>query len=694
MSELPLFGLISTDKECGGKQMKKASINYIKQQGSIFVVILMIGIVASMSAAGMWISGSNSFDKLYDVGEVYEVEWGQRQVNGTGWEYDKNKDMILIEEDSASKPFVINGKPYVWNYFVVKIADMNQESMRWNVLYYNAEGIEFGEDDYELEEGVNQIPISKKEEISKVVVKVNDSIDLNFKLQSVQFRERYLNFTVEKFIKASLCFLLAYLVLICALYAVVKNYHLKWNAYKCVDMLQTWYIHIGDFILKNRPRISEKNRHRAITFCFVSIILYLTVIFNMNLFTQKYSLNLFVCAVIYCGIVILSIEKKLHKVDWKNIRMGSWIVLLVMVCISDLAVSKIYSGAGLVMLLILGMLFFIWHNSEKQYIWIRDFMNSIHLTFIATVIFCLLCRPETAGKRYLGLFYNPNTFGDYLTLVFAITLGTWTSIRLVQRNWKYELLVWIEWIAVLFFAWKTQARGNMLAMSIIFLLYCIYWWKLRKRVFGRVNLRWITILGITMVIQNIAMQWSIENLPHLLKTQFTIERDVYKDEEILLNSNEWFLLKVEAANKKTNNYEKMPNRIIGSIDATSLEQLTSGRTRYWKSYTRQMNLLGHEKKGTVNGKRTSAHNGFFDISHRYGVFIIIPYIILWGNLLFRGVRKTLLTKESSDMMLPFVVCVGYFVVSMSEPLEQPFSYAIWIGAYFLMGILMQSDERI
>lgn len=693
MSGLPLFRMISTDKGCGGKHMKKISSDYIKQHGLIVVIVLMIGIVASMSAAGMCISDSRSFDKLYDVGEVYEVEWTQKQINGTGWEYDKNRAMVSIQEDSASKPFVINRNPYVWNYFVVKIADMNQESMKWNIVYYNVDGIEFDEDNYELEEGVNQIPILVKEEISKVVVKVNESSGLSFKLQAVQFRETYLNFTVEKFIKASFCFLLVYMVLVSAVYAIVKKYHLKWNAYKCVDMLQTLYIHMGDFVLKYRPQISEKNRHRAITLCFVSMILYLTVIFNMNLFTKKYSINLLVCAIIFCGIVILSIEKKLHKVDWKNIRMISWVTLLVMACISDLAVSKIYSGAGLVMLVIVGMLFFIWHNSDKQHMWIRDFMNAIHLTFIGTVIFCLVCRPETSGVRYLGLFYNPNTFGDYLTLVFAIALGTWTSIRLVERNWKYELLIWIEWIAVLFFAWKTQARGNLLAMSIIFLLYCIYWWKLKKEVFGRVNLRWITVLGMIVVIQNIAMQWSVENLPHILNTQFTIERDVYKDEEILLNFNEWFILKVEAASNTTNK-AKVTNRIISSIDATSLEQLTSGRTRYWKAYTRQMNLLGHEKKGTVNGKRTSAHNAFFDISHRYGIFIIIPYVLLWGNLLFRGVKRTFLTKKSSDMMLPFAVCAGYFVVAMSEPLEQPFSYAIWIGAYFLMGIMMQSDEKI
>lgn len=673
--------------------MKKISIDYIKQHGMLVVIVLMIGIVASMSAAGMWISSSRSFNKLYDVGEVYDVEWEQKQINGTGWEYNKNNDMVSIREDSASKPFVIKRKPYVWNYCVVKIEDINQESMKWNIVYYNADGVAFAEDNFELKEGVNQIPILVKEEISKIEVKVNDSSGLKFKLQYVQFRKTYLNFTVEKFIKASLCFLLAYLILVCVFNTVANKVNLKWNAYKCVDMLQTCYIYIGDLVLKYRPQMAEKIRHRAITLCFVSMIVYLTVIFNMNLFTKKYSLNLFVCAVIYCGIVILSIEKKLHKVDWKNVRMISWLTFLIMACISDLAVNKIYSGAGLVMLLIVGMLFFIWHNSDKQYIWINDFVNAVHCTFIGTIIFCLVCRPEMSGVRYLGLFYNPNTFGDYLTLVFAITLGTWTNIRVSKRNWKYELLVWIEWIAVLFFAWKTQARGNLLAMSIIFLFYFIYWWKLRKVVFGRVNLRWITVLGTIVMIQNIAMQWSVENLPHLLKTQFVIERDVYKEEEILLNLNEWFILKVEATSNTTNN-AKVSNRIISSLDATSLEQLTSGRTRYWISYTRQMNLLGHEKKGTVNGIRTSAHNAFFDISHRYGVFIIIPYIILWGNLLFRGAKRIIFTKESSEMMLPFAVCLGYFIVAMSEPLEQPFSYAIWIGAYFLMGILMQSEEKM
>ncbi|WP_099467032.1 O-antigen ligase family protein [Konateibacter massiliensis] len=674
--------------------MKKKSIDYIKQHGLIFVIVLMIGIVASMSVAGMWISGSRSFDKLYDVGEVYEVDWWQRQINnGAGWEYDESSDMVSIKENNASKVFNISRKAYVWNYFVVKIVDMNQESMNWNIAYYNADGVKIESNDYQLQEGINQIPILTKEKTVKVLVTVNEHPGLEFKLQAVQFRETYLNFAPEKFVKVLICFILAYMVIVFSAYLIINKFHLKGNLYKGIDILQMLYIHIGNFILKYRPKISNKNRHRAISLLFVSIILYLTVIFNMNLFTKKYSTNLCVCVVIFCGIVILSIEKKLHKVDWKNIRMISWIILFVMACISDLAVSKIYSGAGLVMLLVMGMLFFIWHNSDEQYLWIRDFSNAIHLTFIGTVVFCLVCRPELPGKRYLGLFYNPNTFCDYLTLVFAVALGTWTSIRLSEKNWKYEILVWLEWVAVLFFAWKTQSRGNLLAMSVVFLFYCIYWCKLRKEVFGKVNFRWITVLGIVIIIQNITMQWSVENLPYILKTQFTIERDVYKDEEISLNLNEWFVLKVEASNNIINE-TKESNRIIKSISAKSLEELTNGRTTYWKAYARQMNLLGHEKKGTVNGKRTSAHNAFLDISHRYGIFIIIPYLLLWGNLLFRGVKRVFLAKKSSDMMLPFAVCVGYFMVAMSEPLEQPFSYAIWIGAYFLMGIMMQSDREV
>ena len=192
--------------------MEKIWNDYIKRHGMLLVIVLMIGIVASMSAAAMWISGSKSFDKLYDVGEVYEVEWEQKQINGTGWEYDKNKDTVSIQGDIASKSFEIRRKPYVWKYCVVEIENMNQESMNWDIVYYDPNGIAFVEENSELKEGVNQIPLLTKDEISKIEVKVNNSSGLNFRLKSLQFRKTYLNFTVEKFIKTSLFFYLVYFI--------------------------------------------------------------------------------------------------------------------------------------------------------------------------------------------------------------------------------------------------------------------------------------------------------------------------------------------------------------------------------------------------------------------------------------------------------------------------------------------------
>lgn len=65
------------------------------------------------------------------------------------------------------------------------------------------------------------------------------------------------------------------------------------------------------------------------------------------------------------------------------------------------------------------------------------------------------------------------------------------------------------------------------------------------------------------------------------------------------------------------------------LNSNSINGLFSGRLYHYSTYLSQMNLFGHTKRATVYGSNiNSAHNGVLAYAHMYGVYIIVPYIMM------------------------------------------------------------------
>ena len=78
------------------------------------------------------------------------------------------------------------------------------------------------------------------------------------------------------------------------------------------------------------------------------------------------------------------------------------------------------------MVLVVGFFIFIWNNMEKPEVLTRNFVRAVHIFLVLITLFCLLCRPENAGKaamRYAGISKNPSIFALYLGTIFSVLLG-------------------------------------------------------------------------------------------------------------------------------------------------------------------------------------------------------------------------------------------------------------------------------
>lgn len=116
-----------------------------------------------------------------------------------------------------------------------------------------------------------------------------------------------------------------------------------------------------------------------------------------------------------------------------------------------------------------------------------------------------------------------------------------------------------------------------------------------------------------------ANNYCIYQVPRTLNTEIKFKNDFYVDTVV---ENPWIITAhaAEAGNE---------NRILYKLkNATTLETITSGRTLYWKAYLRQLNLFGHRGKAFLLGKHRKPHNAYIEMMYRYGIFALVPYILM------------------------------------------------------------------
>ena len=90
--------------------------------------------------------------------------------------------------------------------------------------------------------------------------------------------------------------------------------------------------------------------------------------------------------------------------------------------------------------------------------------------------------------------------------------------------------------------------------------------------------------------------------------------------------------------------QKLPEKIGHSVTYTREREVevTGGeisRRTIWTSYAKEWNLTGHKDALKFSGKRQDAANGILQLVYRYGIFIMIPYLILLYQVIAEVIRR-------------------------------------------------------
>lgn len=652
------------------------------------VAVLLCGIIFSLSCGAMWVSKSFNLDCFYNIGNVYDIGYWQFILPENGFAYQGVGRKVSITDAVASRTIILEGNMRSWKTLVLKLEDMNMESMVWQLEFYDNAGALSGTQQAVLTPGKNIIELGERT-FSQMKIWIYNSVGSTFSIQKMQFLESTQVTEASEYRNAVLLFFLLYLAIVGI---VAKLYGKcggkKADFYFLISKLQDIYITIGN-VMPNLERIPRKCLLIVRRFLFLGMLYYMLIINNKDTYfeTSYYPRHILVFGMFLFGIAVLSKEKVLRKQNWRLPYMIVWVVLWIMVCISDFIVKKRFSGWGWLMLFLAGFLFFIWQNMKEPKILFRDLVKSIEYFSVLNLIFCLIARPKLEGYSYCGIAWNPNIYIQYLMPMCVVSLAEileWIEKEKRGKGWIAHLIIVI---VACYFDWLSQSRTGLAVMAAVLLIFfSIFLFLLGQKKYYKKCWKAIVACTVLIVPVSFVCSWFIQNIPQKLGTQVIFPRDDYKIEVEMPS----LTLKAKAGI-----LENMKNsRVVRKfVTASDMEMFTSGRSLYWDAYLRNMNLWGHSYQLEIWGKGRGEHSGFIIIAYRYGVFTLVPYLLYLGLTLWYAWKYFRYKgKEQIYRFYPIGITVGMLCMLLVENVERPFYSVSCLAFYLLPGVFMMSRQ--
>lgn len=654
----------------------------------------MIGILISMAGSAMLISGSFNLNKFYDAGAVYDIFSLDLQIPGVGMVYNYQKDYFEIQQEESEKAISISPKQQgKWNYIYINVSQPAEQILDCRITYTDKTGNIVGEKQQNLVSGRNVI-ISEDISYCNIVLKFPKQTGKTFALEKLQFREQEDTFSMKKaavaFAVLQICY---YVILLTGIWIKKKiGRNFRFSVYPFVEKLQLLFIKTGDYLGKAAGNWKEAAKRRGRTGIFVFLFFYMQIaaIKSSYISIKWFKYHMYVCVLAMLLLCVFSWEKPLHKLNWNHRFVRVWFGFWMLAMISEFIVPKRFAYQGIIMILVMGLFYFVWNNRSDREEILRNFRKALELWFWINVPLCHLLSPFSESMRYTGMSKNANIWAMYMVFVLAAFLSeAESSLRETGRKKWIKGIGSFAAVGIIWdFVIKTGSSSGMIPMLLMIGL-----WGMRqlKWIWKEQN-RWkkagYVLVGIVIVIcSGRADDWGLRTIAGRTGSGIVVEQE----ESVLSSSDsfrlDFFAIKAQAAE----NLEE--NRVIQKfIKSASLEEFTSGRTLFWRGYIREMNLWGNEFAPMLWGSHRSPHNGMIAIMYRYGIFSLIPYVIILlyymkYSLTYREKRR----KKSGIEFFIKAISISVVLLVMMENVEFPFYYFSWYALYLVMGIYFGNE---
>lgn len=468
---------------------------------------------------------------------------------------------------------------------------------------------------------------------------------------------------------------------------------INWLQDLFTDLLSPWIPIMG--------KISSKIKYRLLTACFMADLVLFCIV-RYVLLKESYFYNT-VCGIfLMILIALLSLDKELVRKPWRTSMCVAWFGMCTVFTLSDLFVSKKACGLGIILALVFTGVFFVWQNhSRKDLLW-KAFKDAVKISFLLMAVISFLFRPYFDGGRYAGIFTNPNTFGLYLYVIFAVYMSDLDWNVETGKNLKKSLPTYLQLALVLFYLSVSQARTAMLAIVAVFILWIvlrIYMGKMQKRYMNFV--RGLIFLVLITAICYPLFYAGVRHIPKIVGHPIMFEEDVLYlsngekiediGDKVLAESDAIESVEVTDRNIEDNS---IWGRIVKSLDSNAtLNKISSGRITIYKAYIKKLNIKGHNRVTLkINGKKVShAHNNWLQFAYTYGVISMLFYTVITVLSLIRSIRFYM-TNRRRNATYAFLIpgiCVGFVVATLTECLFLPFEVFPAFAYWFAFGDLFE-----
>lgn len=642
------------------------------------LLILLAGIVISLSMAAMMISGHINLNCFFDVGEIYDIP-RNGQVATENVTYIAKKNFCMAETEHAARRFMVEDEGICWNFLYLEADLDGRKSLPVKIELKDREQKTIAILEREIYEGKNNIFLEGQEFYLGYIWLENQK-GQKFLFDNMRLFEREPVFFLWDGMKYAAIIFAVYLAAV-ALWRKVGNWNLPVD-FGLIKILQHGYCTIGNFFWKLRP-FSGKVRGRVRTGLFLGLLLYTVVIYRLDIYYTHYWCHMVLGAIFIFLLGIFSIEKKLEVIDWGKPLVRYWMLFWLLTIVSDILVKKRVMGyVGIVMIFVMGFTCFVWNQMECQNEIINNLLDAMEIAFWINVPICLLFFPFIEGTRYIGPMRNAAIYGMYMVVtVIMFVLKIEREFR--KGRLSVRLFCYVAGLATAFYMlWKTQSVTDIIVIGILACLYGARVFLLRRKLPKK---RWekkekrkiasvIGIVGGCFLFVYILAFWGFSNISALTD---------------ILDAN---LIEIEYSPPQMEEYMDGSSRLVDKLyQLHDIEAVTSGRNLYWREYLRGMNLWGHKYKAHFFGHSRWAHNQILWIAYYYGVISVIPYLFL----LVEGLKEAFnggCPELGSYRMIPMGMIFSILIISMADNVEQPFGLFVWYLLYMMLGFLFV-DKR-
>lgn len=644
--------------------------------------ILFAGCLLSCMVALMYIGGSMNFREFLDAGRVYDFSRKDLAKSTRSWQYSQEEEGYFIQKQKALNKWKIDGTESAWEYLYLQIRELSVAEVETLIYYYSKDGIRVAEQAVQLTQGENVVVLEYPElGMYRMGIKLCGISGEFISIQSMQLREKANGFSTQRFLKiVAICYL-GFLVMVCMSIYLKRRLHWKsrWKAWggAWLGILQFVYRVFSEGLCREvygrTTNFQRKNRRR---FLFCLLFLWMGTANIVGWLSKADSQRYYMIFVISFLVLILvhMWEHPLHEVNWKKPISWAWLWLWLAAMVSDSIVVSHKTGYGAVMLFVCGSFIFVWNNQRKQETVIYEMMQALEIIFGIAVIYCMLFRTKKLTIRYNGVFHNSEEFAMYAVLMLAVFLAE--CARLFQGKGNLRKSIYYlsgAGISLYFVIRASDEYGYIAAGAVLFLfairqIKCKGEWKRNIREIIRHGV----IAGTVGFLCVCTVHYATKYLPAYLGTEIE-----YEDELFISNVTPEEMVAFE---------ELQPGLMDGVVSAKDMEY-----HMYTKNYLRRIGLFG--KRGMVKVHRVSvdAYNGYVQIAYQYGIFILIPYLVLQVCMITKGISGIRKESKVTDMWL-FMVTIVFLCFCMFGNPENAFGHPLWFCYYVGMGYWFQGKE--